>query len=161
MRPRQIQRLKARTGLDDPIATRFKQIVEELHVELVVFHDHDSLGHWSSLACLWHRRFPDPSTTALRFPVPLGYHSIRYKTSNEAKTCRSQNRHRWISPRLPRPASAISPKIPMNCWLSCSIPGSIRNLFVPQSARRVCKPGSSTTLPQMNRFCSHSARMPA
>jgi len=34
---------------DDPIAMRLEQIVEELHVELVVFHDQDRLGHWPAL----------------------------------------------------------------------------------------------------------------
>ena len=28
------------------VAVRFQQVVEELHVELVVLHDQDGLGHW-------------------------------------------------------------------------------------------------------------------
>src|ERR1700749_5053733 len=45
----EIERLHAVASLDDRIATRFKQIVEELHVELVVFDDHHGLRHAASL----------------------------------------------------------------------------------------------------------------
>src|SRR6266851_3528229 len=41
----EIERLDAVARADRPIAMRLQQVVEELHVELVVLHDHDGLGH--------------------------------------------------------------------------------------------------------------------
>ena len=54
---RQIERLDAVAGADGVVAVRFQQIVEELHVELVVFHDQNGLGH-SSLRPLVPRYHP-------------------------------------------------------------------------------------------------------
>jgi hypothetical protein len=42
---RKIQRLDTVAGTDGAVAMCFQQIVEELHVKLVVLHDQDSLGH--------------------------------------------------------------------------------------------------------------------
>ncbi len=42
-----VQRLQTIHGLDRAITIRFKEIVEELHVKLVVLNDHDRLGHGS------------------------------------------------------------------------------------------------------------------
>src|SRR5262249_3027968 len=42
---REIERLDAVAGGDGLVAVRFQQVVEELHVELVVLHDHDGLRH--------------------------------------------------------------------------------------------------------------------
>src|SRR5438876_7296382 len=42
---REIQRLDTVAGTDSAVTMSFQQIVEELHVELVVLHDQDSLGH--------------------------------------------------------------------------------------------------------------------
>ncbi len=47
MRAGEVNRLQAVAGLDDVVAARFQEIVEELHVELVVFHDQDRLRHAS------------------------------------------------------------------------------------------------------------------
>ena len=41
---REVERLDAVAGADGLIAMRFQQIVEELHVELVVLHDQDGLS---------------------------------------------------------------------------------------------------------------------
>ena len=40
-----VDRLEAVARLDDIVADPFQEIVEELHVELVVFHDQHGLGH--------------------------------------------------------------------------------------------------------------------
>src|SRR5437763_11313775 len=45
----QIQRLDPVPGAERLVSVRFQQIVEELHVELVVLHDQDGLGHPASL----------------------------------------------------------------------------------------------------------------
>ncbi|MNT97922.1 hypothetical protein D3C72_2403720 [compost metagenome] len=57
----EIECLHAVTGLDDGISARFQQIVEELHVELVVLNDHHSL---------WHRSFLAPLRRWRRFALP-------------------------------------------------------------------------------------------
>ncbi len=41
----EIERLDAVARADGVVAMRLQQIVEELHVELVVLHDQDRLGH--------------------------------------------------------------------------------------------------------------------
>src|SRR5581483_2586389 len=43
--PGKVDRFEAVAGLDDIVPARLEQIVEELHVELVVFHDQDGLRH--------------------------------------------------------------------------------------------------------------------
>src|ERR1043166_5897642 len=45
MPAREIERLDAVARADGLIAVRLQQVVEELHVELVVLHDQDGLGH--------------------------------------------------------------------------------------------------------------------
>ena len=45
MLAREIERLDAVAGADGLVAVRLQQVVEELHVELVVLHDQDGLGH--------------------------------------------------------------------------------------------------------------------
>ena len=40
------ERLNAVAGADGVVAVGLQQIVKELHVELVVLHDQDRLGHW-------------------------------------------------------------------------------------------------------------------
>src|SRR5690606_26262171 len=57
------------------------------------------------------------------------------------------------------PAWAISRKIPRSSWPSCSMQASIPRPCARRSARSVCSTASSTTLPQMKRFCSPSAPM--
>src|SRR6185312_9162911 len=42
---REVESLDAVPGSDRAVAVRFKEIVEELHVELVVFHDQDGFRH--------------------------------------------------------------------------------------------------------------------
>ena len=42
---REVERLDAVAGADGLVAVRLQQVVEELHVELVVLHDHDGLRH--------------------------------------------------------------------------------------------------------------------
>ena len=51
---REIQRLDPVAGADGLVAVRLQQIVEELHVELVVLHDQDSLGHSPPLLGHFH-----------------------------------------------------------------------------------------------------------
>ena len=46
-----VERLDAVARTDRLVAVGFQQIVEELHIELVVFHDQDGFGHPRSLAC--------------------------------------------------------------------------------------------------------------
>ena len=46
---RELQRVHAVARLQGTIAVRVEQIVEELHIELIVLHDQDGLGH---LPCL-------------------------------------------------------------------------------------------------------------
>src|SRR5437764_918003 len=41
----EIERLDSVAGPDGLVAVSFQQIMEELHIELVVLHDHHSLGH--------------------------------------------------------------------------------------------------------------------
>ena len=41
----QVERLDAVAGAERSVAVRLLQVVEELHVELVVFHDQDGFGH--------------------------------------------------------------------------------------------------------------------
>ena len=41
----EIERLDAVARPDGPVTMGFQQVVEELHIELVVFHDEDGLGH--------------------------------------------------------------------------------------------------------------------
>ena len=45
MSAREFDRLDAVAGLEDSTAPRFQQIVEELHIQLVVFYDQHGLGH--------------------------------------------------------------------------------------------------------------------
>src|SRR5947208_10003282 len=54
----QIERFDAIAGADRVIAVRLQQIVEELHVELVILHNHHGLGHPGPLAA----RRPQPMT---------------------------------------------------------------------------------------------------
>ena len=42
---REIERLDAVARADSRVAVGFQQIVEELHIELVVLHDQDGFGH--------------------------------------------------------------------------------------------------------------------
>ena len=46
----EIERLDAVAGADRVVAVRLQQVVEELHVELVVLHDQNRLGHSSPLS---------------------------------------------------------------------------------------------------------------
>ena len=41
----EIERLDTVAGADGLVAVRLQQVVEELHVELIVLHDHDGLRH--------------------------------------------------------------------------------------------------------------------
>src|SRR5262249_38285269 len=59
---RQIERIDAVACADRPVALRFQQVVEELHVELVVFHDQHGLGHCA--------RSGDPRWARNRSPGP-------------------------------------------------------------------------------------------
>ena len=45
MLARKIHRVDPVAGADGLIAMRLQKIVEELHIELIVLHDQDSLGH--------------------------------------------------------------------------------------------------------------------
>jgi hypothetical protein len=45
MLAREVERLDPVASADGIVTVRFEQIVEELHVELVVFHDQDGLWH--------------------------------------------------------------------------------------------------------------------
>src|SRR5688572_10265860 len=60
MRACQVEGFHAIACLDHGIAARFQQVVEKLHVELVVFNDHDGL---------WHQSFPAPGRWR-RFVLP-------------------------------------------------------------------------------------------
>ena len=42
---REIERLDAVAGADSLVAVRFQEVVEELHIQLVVLHDQDGLRH--------------------------------------------------------------------------------------------------------------------
>src|SRR5688572_33151874 len=46
MLAREIERLDPVAGPDGLVAVRLQQVVEELHVELVVLHDQDGFGHF-------------------------------------------------------------------------------------------------------------------
>jgi hypothetical protein len=48
---RQVEGFDAVTGTDRGVAMGFQQIVEELHIELVVLHNQDSFGHPRSFGC--------------------------------------------------------------------------------------------------------------
>ena len=56
MLAREIERLDAVARADGGVAVRLQQVVEELHIELVVLHDQDGLGH-PRLTCP-KRKFP-------------------------------------------------------------------------------------------------------
>src|SRR5204863_8678759 len=45
MLSRKVERLDPTAGADGVVAMGLQKVVEELHIELVVFHDHDGLGH--------------------------------------------------------------------------------------------------------------------
>ena len=46
MAARKISRLKARARLDRLVAMGFQKIVEELHIQLIIFDDQNFLGHF-------------------------------------------------------------------------------------------------------------------
>ena len=48
---RELDGLDAASRLHDMVATGLDEIVEELHIELVVLNDEHGLGHGSSLPC--------------------------------------------------------------------------------------------------------------
>src|SRR5487761_2128330 len=48
---REIQRLDSVAGADGLVAMRFQEVVEELHVQLVVLHDQDGLRHFPRPIC--------------------------------------------------------------------------------------------------------------
>src|SRR5664279_2292520 len=48
---RQIERLDAVAGADGLVAMRFQEVVEELHIQLVVLHDQDGLRHFPRPIC--------------------------------------------------------------------------------------------------------------
>src|ERR1700688_807802 len=58
---RKIERLDPVAGADGLVAMRFQEVVEELHIQLVVFHDQDGLRH-----------FPRPNCPQSPFPGALG-----------------------------------------------------------------------------------------
>ena len=69
----EIHRVDSIAGPDGLVSMRFEQIVEELHVKLVVLNDQDFLGHPPPLLGIHP---PAPFLfTALRFASPLGVRS--------------------------------------------------------------------------------------
>src|ERR1700687_5642549 len=68
MLAREIDRLEPVAGLDDVVTVGFKQIVEELHIELIVFHDQHRLRH---NAWIQDRRSCGRSTAGISAPLSL------------------------------------------------------------------------------------------
>ena len=64
MGPRELDRLHAVERLQGGVAARLQQIVEELHVELVVLDDQDRLGH--------RGLFPGPAAMRLGAAFDVG-----------------------------------------------------------------------------------------
>src|SRR5579885_1339709 len=62
---REVERLDAVPGSDRAVAVRFEEIVEELHVELVVFHDQDGFRHRSPPNLSPRRHMPGAVSVAL------------------------------------------------------------------------------------------------
>ena len=65
---RDVQRFHAILGLEDVVAVGVEQIMEELHVELIVFHDQDRLGfgvHGCSPAAYRHSQSPKGALAVL------------------------------------------------------------------------------------------------
>src|SRR5450755_1153163 len=67
---RQIERLDAIAGADGLVAMRFQQVVEELHIQLVVLHDQDGLRHFPRPIC---RQCPQGCALGLARPRALWY----------------------------------------------------------------------------------------
>ena len=62
MLARDVQRLHAVLGLQDVVAMGVQQVVEELHVELIVLHDQNGLGFRVHGSGLSGAASPAPST---------------------------------------------------------------------------------------------------
>src|SRR5690348_4403757 len=92
MLAREVQCLDTVAGTDGLVAVRFQQIVEELHIELVVLHDQDGLGHpalrlpnlWRSMApeSVRGNRAASPPGRALGQNLSKTLEAIRYGKAN-------------------------------------------------------------------------------
>src|SRR5664280_690310 len=71
---RQIERLDAVAGADGLVAMRFQQVVEELHIQLVVLYDQDGLRHFPRPIC--PQRVPRRALGVAR-PRALGHDQPR------------------------------------------------------------------------------------
>src|ERR1035441_7711193 len=72
---REIERLDAVAGADGQVAMRFQEVVEELHIQLVVLHDQDGLRHFPRPIC---PHCPQRRALGVARPRALGHDQPRY-----------------------------------------------------------------------------------
>src|SRR5262249_54638148 len=82
MLAREVKRLDPVASADSTVTLRFEEIVEELHVELVVFHDQD--GFWHSLSAHFpvaHSRqsLARPCSGMIGTVMPISYCTLKYQ----------------------------------------------------------------------------------